>query len=225
MAKQVVVLYGPPGSGKGTQADLIARKTDLVHFDTGRFLESLLYDPANRNDKILKKERKAFEDGKLLTPSWVLAQAIRETKKIYNLGRGIVYSGSPRTLFEAKKLLPLLRKIYGSKNVRVVILRIPDEFSIRRNSNRVVCSICKTPLLIQYYPSKNPKHCPICAGPFYKRTLDNPETIKVRLKEYRERTVPIFSFARKIGIRVTEIDGRPAPYKVFEKIYKAIKIA
>lgn len=224
MRKIVILLFGPPGAGKGTQATLLADKLGLVHFDTGRFLESIVHDPERQKEKIVTKERRLWETGILNTPSWVIKEVSREVKKIWRADEGLIFSGSPRTLFEARKLLPVLEKLYGQKKIFAAILKIPPADSIKRNSRRVVCSVCRAPLLTAYYPSKNPRHCPVCAGPFYKRTLDKPEIIKVRLNEYRERTEPIFELMKKRGYKMLEIDGRVAPYKVFGNILKKLKL-
>ena len=90
--------------------------------------------------------------------------------------------------------------------------------SIKRNSKRFICSFCGAPLLTKYYPSAKPKFCPICGGALYKRTLDNPASIKIRNEEYKNRTKPVFDVIKKRGYKTIKIDGRPAPYKVFKKI-------
>lgn len=217
------MLFGPPGAGKGTQASLLADKLGLIHFDTGKFLESVIYDPKRQNEKLIKKEKKLWESGVLNTPSWVLKEVTREVKKIHEANWGIVFSGSPRTLFEAEGLLPLLEKLYGRKNLFAFILKISLIESIKRNSKRLICSICHAPLLVAYYPSSSPKHCPICAGPFYRRTLDKSEIIKVRFKEYEERTKPIFELMKKRGYSLFEVNAKPAPYKIFSRIYDYLK--
>lgn len=221
--KKVIILYGPPGAGKGTQANLLAAKFDVVHFDTGKFLEALVHDPDKQKDPIIKRERKLFDTGILMTPGFVLKMVEEESARIHEADYGIVFSGSPRTMFEAEGLVPVLEKLYEKKNIHVFALDVPAEISIKRNSNRMMCKFCGYGLLSAYYHAKNPMHCPVCGGPFYKRTLDNPATIKVRLKEYKERTEPIFGFMKKKGIKVVKLDATPAPYKVFEKIVKAIK--
>lgn len=225
MKKIVIMLFGPPGAGKGTQANLLADKLGIIHFDTGKFLESVIYDPRRQKEKLIKRERKLWESGFLNTPSWVLREVMRETKKIYKANWGIVFSGSPRTLFEAQGLLPLLEKLYGKKNLFAFVLKISADQSVRRNSRRLICSVCRNPLLTAYYPLSLPKHCPICAGPFYRRTLDKAEVIKVRFKEYKERTKPIFELMKKRNYKIIEIDARPAPYKIFNKIYDYLKNA
>ena len=223
MARIAVIMYGPPGSGKGTQANLLADKLGLIHLDTGRFLEGLVHDPANKSNKVIQKERKLFDTGILMTPSFVLKEIAKKTKFIAKGDEGIVFSGSPRTLFEAKGLIPVLEKLYGKKNIYPFVLKIKESVSIKRNSNRIICSICRAPLLTKFYPSKNPKYCPICAGPFYKRTLDNKETMKIRLQEYRERTEPVLGYLKKRKYKVSQVDGELPPFLIFRKIYGYFK--
>ena len=219
MQRVAVMFYGPPGSGKTTQASLLSDKLGLLHFDTGHFLESLIYDPAKQKNKVIRRERRFFEKGVLLTPSFVLREVAQETKKIAGAGWGIVFSGSPRTIYEAERLFPLLDKLYGRKNVLIFIPKINEVKSSRRNTVRLVCSICHRPLLREFYPSKNPKHCPFCAGPFYKRSLDSVESLKIRVKQYEERTVPILALAKKRKYKIRTLDGNLAPYLIFRKVY------
>lgn len=221
--KKVVILYGPPGSGKGTQANLLAAKFNMIHFDTGKHFEAVLHDPTAQKDPIIHRERKFFDTGILLTPSWVVKTEEMEARKIHDAGFGIIFSGSLRTMYEAKHFIPILTKLYGKKNIYVFVLTASAELSIKRNSSRMMCKFCGYGLLSAYYDVKKPKHCPVCGGPFYKRSLDNPKTIKVRLKEYAERTEPVFKFMESMGMKITKLDARPAPYKVFEKIRKVLK--
>ena len=222
--QKVIILYGAPGSGKGTQANLLASKFDLIHFDTGKFFEAVVHDPKNQKNPEIRAERKLFDGGKLMTPSFVLKTVKKEAMEIHRAGYGIVFSGSPRTMFEAEGLMPELLKLYGKKDINIFILDVPATESIKRNSSRMMCKFCGYGLLTAYYDVKNPKHCPVCGGPFYKRTLDNPETIKIRLKEYNERTAPIFGYMKKHGFRQVKINARPAPFKVFEKIVKELGV-
>ena len=221
--KIAIILYGPPGSGKSTQANLLSQKLDLIYFDTGRLLESIVHDPKRERDPVIRRERKLFDSGRLLTPSFVFKEVARHVKVIADAGWGIVFSGSPRTLSEAEGLFPILERLYGKKGIVTFILEIPERASVERNSRRLVCKICGAPLLTAYYPSKHPKHCPVCAGPLYKRTLDDPATIRVRLEEYRERTKPIFEFMRAKGLKIKKVDGTKAPYKVFQVVYDSVK--
>jgi adenylate kinase len=226
MTKQAVILYGPPGAGKGTQAELLARRYGFIHFDTGNFLEQVVHAPGAAKDPLLRRERALFDAGKLNTPSWVLKVVTAEVRKIGIAGYSIVFSGSPRTLYEAfgekgrGGLLATLMKFYGKRNVHPVWLNIRPAVTMKRNSARKKCSVCGLPKLAK----ANITHCPFCEGPLYTRTLDDPKIIKERLKEFRGRTYPILREFQKRGMRVAKVNGEPAPYKVFASIVKTLEL-
>ncbi len=256
MAKRAVIIYGAPGAGKGTQANLLSAAKGLIHFDTGKFLEQIVHDSDEQKDPRpegtrlaqlnwaaeIKKEAKLFDTGKLLSPTWVLKIVKEKTGEIAKAGFSVVYSGSPRTLYEAfgsmydpdsgektsptsstGGLIAFLEDVYGKKNISVVLLKVKSASSIQRNSNRKICSACGTVIM---YNDTTHHHttCPVCGGHLRKRTLDDPEVIKARLIEYEKRTAPIISEIKKRGYKVNEIDGEPAPYKVHEVIRKKLKI-
>jgi adenylate kinase len=225
MQKQAVIIYGPPGSGKGTQAELLARKFNFIHFDTGRYIESVIRAPGWRKSAILRRERHLFDTGKLCTPSWVSNISKQFAEKTSKLGFGIVCSGSPRTLPEAfgskeNGFVKALERFYGKKNVIAIRLLVSEKASLVRNSHRLVCSVCGLPLL----GKAKIKTCTFCAGKMRTRSLDKPEVIKVRLKEYHNRTVPILQGMRKRNFRVAQINGEPLPYKVFESVQRVLKL-
>jgi adenylate kinase len=222
MRKLAIVVYGAPGSGKGTQANLLAAKFGLVHLDTGKFLESIVHDPKRQKEALVRRERKFFDGGQLMTPSFVTREVLREVRKIHAAGYGIVFSGYPRTLDEAEVFYPLAAKLYGRNNVHAFVLKVPLGRSLDRNSARQLCTTCGYELLTKFYPIKNPKHCPVCGGKFYKRSLDKPSVIKIRLKEYAERTEPVFQYVKKHGYTLKAVNGTPAPYLVFRKLVKFI---
>lgn len=230
MAKAVII-YGPPGSGKGTQAELLTKRFNFIHFDTGRYIESVLSSPAAAKDKILRKEKKLFESGKLNTPAWVLKIVSEAAKRFGTLKYNIVFSGSPRTFFEAfgdpegasKKqsgLMKLLEKLYNKKNILVVEIDVKPQTSIFRNSNRRLCSVCGLPFLA----SAKISSCPFCAAPPRRRILDNPEIIKVRLQEYKNRTYPIIKELKRLRYLIARINGEQPPYLVHNNIVKKISL-
>ncbi len=223
MRKLAVIINGVPGSGKGMQADLIADRLGLVHIDTGKLLRAILSDELGKNDPVLKRERKLNDAGILNTPSWVLATLKKKVGVMAKLGYGIVFSGSPRTLYEVEGLVPFLEKLYGKKNIYAFRLKVPFAVAAKRNSVRLVCSTCRHPLLSAFYPSKNPRHCPVCAGVLERRVDDNPLKFKTRTEEYEKRTMPILKYMKDRGYKIISVDGTPAPYKVFEKINVSFK--
>ncbi len=222
MKKIAVIIYGPPGSGKGTQANLLAQKLNLIHFDTGKFLEAVVHDPARQREVVVKRERKLFDGGILMTPSFVLREVANAVTRIAQAGFGVVFSGSPRTVYEGERLMPIFDKLYGRENTFVFELQLPAKYSIQRNSSRMVCKSCGYTLLTKYYPKVKPRYCPVCGGHFYKRSLDKPEVIRVRLKEYINRTKPVFAILEKLGYDFEIINAKIAPYQVLNKIINII---
>ena len=186
--KKVFIIYGPPGAGKGTQANLLAGKLGLIHFDTGKYLEQMLHDPENQNDPEIKKAREIFDSGALVTPSFVLKIISQKTKEVAKSGFGIVFSGSPRTLYEAfgdnknQGLISLLESEYGKENIVLIFLEINPKVSILRNKNRKVCSVCGTAIL--YNDIDQHKTCPLCGGALRTRIVHNPAVFETRIKEY-----------------------------------------
>lgn len=224
--KKAVVIFGAPGSGKGTQANLVAGKLDIFHLDTGKFLEQLVNDPANKNNKEIQKEKKLFNTGILLTPAFVLKFIAKKVNKIASLGSGVVLSGSPRTYFEAfgdknnVGLVETLEKLYGKNNVKYMLLDASSDQSMQRNSNRLLCSSCGTQLLSVFKVKY--ERCPFCGGVLRTRTLDKPEVIKIRLVEYAQRTEPIIKELKKRGCKINKIKADKLPYEVFNMLIKKI---
>src|SRR3989338_8038671 len=106
--KIAVILLGPPGSGKTTQAQRLSEEFGLIHFNTGEVIKDTINDPANKNNPKMQHEKELYESGILNSDDWVTDLVIRETEKIENSGKGVVFSGSPRRLMEAEGLFPSL---------------------------------------------------------------------------------------------------------------------
>ncbi len=223
-----IIIYGPPGAGKGTQANLLADKLGYIHFDTGKYLESIINDPKNKNNSKIQEQKKIFDSGELNDPHWVFNVVKEETLKICTARIGLVYSGSPRTMDEAwgngqhEGLVKEIENCYGKENVFVVFLKIRPEVSIHRNGRRFVCIICGRPVLY-FHDDPTPNHCGFCGGALRKRSLDAPEVIKERLAVFERRTLPIVAEFKKRGYNVLELDGEERPNIIFQKILDKIQ--
>jgi len=221
----VVIIYGPPGSGKGTQARRIAEDFALEHFDTGQLIEKWVHRPDLQDDPIIQREKENFEKGILCTPEWVAEIVKEEIRQSHQKGKGIVFSGAFRTLPEAKEVFPSLEDFYGKGNIYVLRMMVNPETSVFRNSHRRVCEKCGQPIV---YSPENEKltECPKCGGKLVRRVLDKPEVIKVRLKEYQKRTEPIYQFWKERGIKVIDIeaDKKMSVEDVHRDILKAFKV-
>jgi len=226
--KKVIIIIGPPGAGKGTQAELLAEKLDLFYFETSQILEES-WQKVNKNDYLIvagKKfylldEKKLFDKGILCSPMFVSFVVKKKIKKLAKVNKKIVLAGSPRTLYEGKELIPFLGDVYGIDNILVLEIKISDKESIWRNTKRKICSHCRHP--IPYTSeTKNLKKCPKCGGKLITRTLDNKDIIKIRLEEYKKRTYPLFKYFKKIGLAIKEINGEQSIENVSKDILKAI---
>src|SRR3989344_8196428 len=138
LKKWVVILIGPPGSGKGTQAEMLAEKFGLVHLESSQVIESK-FKNADSNDPVISKEKASWKAGELTSPELVRGWMLEEIRALHNKGMGIVFSGSPRTMFEAEGEIPVFEELYGKDNVKTIHLNLSKEESIKRNSGRRIC--------------------------------------------------------------------------------------
>lgn len=213
----ILFIFGPPGSGKSTQAEFIAKEFNAEHLDTGRLLRAIFNDPLRQNDPKIQEERvKSEVDGQLNDSVWVAGLVIEEARKIHDAGKNIVFSGAPRTIFEAEVEIPVMRELYKHRLFYLTI-DIHEDTSFFRNSHRRVCASCGK--LFSWSPeSKNIELCPVCGGPLVTREDDKPEVIKRRMQVYRKRTTPLFSFLSSQGVASIIVDGEPTVEIVSEKI-------
>jgi len=229
--KSIIILLGPPGSGKGTQGTLLAEKFGLYYFETSRILEESFNSEAQEEfveidgEKYSPRREKEenWEKGNLCSPPFVSYLIEKKIEEIFMEGKGIVMSGSPRTLQEGEKIIPLLEKKFGLVNVKVVLIEISAENTIFRNSHRRICELMRHPILY-CNETKNLEHCPLDGSRLIRREgLDDPEVIKRRIKEYNERTYPLIEYFGKQGLKVLKINGEQTVANVFEDILKALE--
>jgi len=223
-SKKAIILYGIPGAGKGVIADLLANNLHYIHFDTGGYIRRII---SFKTGKVIEREKNNLRRGKLCTPSWVLQIVKDKVKKISRADFGIIFSGSPRTIYEAfgqgkvKGLIEILQQLYGRKNIFIFKLEIKEETSISRNKKRLICSICGRSPLFLY--SKKFFYCPYCGGKLIRRRDDISQSlIRKRIKEYKKRTQPVLDELCKKGFSIIKINGEGLPYQVFQRIQRQI---
>ena len=228
--KKIIILLGPPGSGKGTQATLLAEKLDLYYFETSNIIEMAVH--SHRAEEHVEvdgqkytfgHEKELWEKGILCSPPFVVFLVEKKINELFQSGKGIVFAGSPRTMHEGEKVIPQIEALYGQKNIKIILLELSPEQTIFRNSNRKICELMRHPVLYTE-ETKNLEHCPLDGSKLLKRTgLDDPETIKVRIKEYEERTLPLVGFFEKAGLGVKKVNGEQSVEGVHKDILEALE--
>ena len=227
--KKVIIIFGPPGSGKGTQAELLSEKFDLFHLEMSEIIVRNLNN-IGKNDYVivdgkkyyLMAEKRLRESGKLMSPPLITFWVEKIIKELAAEGKGLVTDGCPRTLFEGKVVLPLFKKLYGEKNLKIIVLKMSENGIIWRNSHRRTCSLMRHPIL---YSKKtlHLRNCPFDGSKLISRKDDSTKAIKIRLKEYSDRTLPLLEYFKKQGLRVKVINGEQAVEKVFRDILRVLK--
>jgi len=224
----VIIILGPPGSGKGTQAELLAEKLNLYHLETSEIIEKNLAaakkgDFVKVGDKkyFLLEEKKLREAGKWMSPSLIAFWVKEKIKALAKEGKGIVFSGSPKTLYEAEEITPLIKRLYGVSNVKIILIEQKPEVSIWRNSHRRICELMRHSILFTKETAKL-KLCPFDGSKLIFREDSSPEIIKSKLKEFKERTLPIIDYFKKQDFEVKKINGEQSVADVFQDILKSI---
>jgi len=216
--KWAVFLIGPPGSGKGTQADLLAERFGLVHIQTSKLGEAKINDSELiKNNPEIAEIKKQYDKGELFPPPWIVKIVLDKAKEIADKGQGIIFSGSPRTIYEAENEMPYFENLYGKENIKIINLKIDENESINRNVHRRVCKLNGHPIP-NFDQFKDMKTCPHDGSEIITRSLDTPETIKTRNEVYHRRTEPIMDFLEKKGYEIIEVNGIDSIQKVFEVI-------
>ena len=205
-----IILFGPPGAGKGTQSDFITKSFNLHKVSTGDLLRNEVHKKTDIGNKI-----KLTLDQGILAPNEIINELIEKilsTKKYYNR---IIFDGYPRNLEQAKKLDILLNK-YDQKISFVFSLNVDKEIILKRILGRQICTKCGIIFNEYFNPATNKNHT--CETKFLiKRSDDNEKTILYRYDTYLDKTLPILEYYKKLNL-LYEIDGSIKIDEIFNKI-------
>lgn len=198
--RRYLILMGPPGAGKGTQASRIAEDGGICKISTGDLLRAALAS----GTELGRRAEKTMKAGELVSDDVILG-LVDEMLDRPECSRGAVFDGFPRTVEQAQGLAGLLTE-RGEALDQVLIIEVPEEEIVRRLSGRRVCKKCGKLYHISFDPSRQEGVCDACGGELVQRPDDQPETIARRLAVYGEETAPVREhYAATTG--VTAIDG------------------
>lgn len=183
-----IILLGPPGAGKGTQAQMISERYHIPQISTGDILRRAVKE----NTSLGMKAKEFMERGELV-PDEIVIGIVEQRLKEPDCERGFILDGFPRTRLQAEALQTILDCI-GKKVSYVINIEVEDEELISRLSGRRTCRDCGAMFHLVFNPPKKEGICDRCGGSLYQREDDKEETIRTRLKEYKKQTAPLIDF-------------------------------
>jgi len=210
-----VVLLGPPGAGKGTQAKLLEQEFGAVQISTGDILRK-----AVANQTPLGKQAGDYITRGALVPDDVIIDLIAERLQKQDCAKGFLLDGFPRTIPQAESLDAILKKLALNLN-SVLSVQVPREVIIERLAGRRTCRKCGALGHVVFDPPKQAGVCDRCGGELFQRDDDQEETIANRLKVYEAQTAPLVDYYRRQGT-LREIDGVGSIDQIRERVMTAL---
>jgi adenylate kinase len=210
-----VIFLGPPGSGKGTQAEKISHALKIPHLSTGDLLRE-----AVRNETELGAKARKYMDAGNLVPDDIIIGLIEEKIRDGLLDNGSILDGFPRTIPQAEALKKMLER-YRKAIDKVILLAVSDQEVIKRLSGRFYCPTCNAGY---NYPARLPLKEGVCdkdGSTLLRRRDDEEDVVKNRLEVYEKQTAPIVDFYRREG-NLFEVAAEDGPDKIFERILKLL---
>jgi adenylate kinase len=212
-----LVLFGAPGSGKGTQSERLVKGYGLTHISTGDALRAAI---KLKNDVGLKAQA-VIERGELVNDDIVtdLLRSIIAPQRAST--DSFLFDGYPRTLDQVGRLEALCEE-FRLQVPAVINLHVSEETLILRLTGRRICADCKATFNIYFKPVRHAGVCDVCAGPLTKRVDDSPETTRERLRVYYAQSQPVLDVYAELG-RLYTIDASGSSDEVFKKIARIIE--
>lgn len=210
-----ILLMGPPGAGKGTQAAQLVEKLKVPHISTGD-----MFRAAVKEGTELGKQAKACMDAGQLVPDSITIGIVKERLSKADCQAGFILDGFPRTLEQANALDGTLAEL-GIRLNRVINIGVPDSELISRLTGRRICRSCGATYHVRFNPPSG-KDCDVCSGELYQRDDDSEATVTKRLTVYANQTKPLIEYYQDKGL-YTEIDGRQTIDKVLIDIMASLE--
>lgn len=206
-----IVLLGPPGAGKGTQAKSISNKYSIPHISTGDIFRKNISE-----NTPLGIEAKSYMDNGQLVPDEVTINMVKDRLKQDDCSNGYLLDGFPRTVIQADALNSFLIE-RGEQLDTALLIKVPNEFILERMTGRRVCPSCGASYHVKFNPTSNEGKCDLCGSEVIQRKDDTVETVKERLDVYQKETQPLIEFYGEKQM-LSSVDGTKAINEVFRGI-------
>jgi len=210
-----MVMLGPPGAGKGTQAQALSALWNIPQIASGDLLRA-----AVREGSELGREATRYMDRGQLVPDELVLKLIAERLGRSDARAGFILDGFPRNVAQAETLAGMLERM-GSKLDKVAAVIVPDEVLVQRISGRRTCRNCAAMYHTTFEPPKKAGVCDKCGGELYQREDDAEETVRERLEVYAANTRPLLDHYRQLGI-LSQVDGVGSVEEVEKLILSAV---
>jgi adenylate kinase len=215
LASVRVVLLGPPGAGKGTQAKLLRDRFEACQISTGDILRKAVADKTP-----LGREAEGYLNRGELVPDDVIVRLVGERLKQTDCAKGFVLDGFPRTLPQAQSLEGILKEMALPLD-GVLSIQVPHDVIVQRLAGRRNCQNCGALYHVNFDPPRNGETCDRCDGRLQQRDDDREETITTRLRVYESQTAPLASYYRERG-NLREINGVGKVEDIQKRIVEAL---
>lgn len=206
-----LILLGPPGAGKGTQASGIVNKYDIPHISTGDIFRKNIKEGTELGNKA-----KEYMDKGLLVPDELVVDLVKDRLTKDDCLDGFLLDGFPRTVAQADSLDTELNKLNWNLD-KVINIQVSKEDLIERAVGRRICKECGATYHVKFNPPKKEGICDLCGGELYQRDDDNEETVSKRIEVYQKQTQPLIEYYEEKGI-LANINGEQDIDKVFNDI-------
>ncbi len=211
-----LLIMGPPGAGKGTQAEVLVKELSITHISTGDMFRSAIKEGTE-----MGKKAKEYMDQGGLVPDEVVVGMVKERLAMPDCAKGFLLDGFPRTLPQAEALDETLKAL-TIKLDGVVNIDVPRERLMARLTGRRICKGCGASYHVLFNPPKSEGKCNSCEGELYQRSDDNEEAVSNRLDVYESQTQPLIDYYVKVNL-LKNINGDQDIKKVLDDVLASLK--
>lgn len=211
-----ILLMGPPGAGKGTQAAKLVEKFKVPHISTGD-----MFRVAVKNQTELGKKAKACMDQGKLVPDDITIGIVKERLSQPDCQKGFILDGFPRTVEQARALTKIVSEV-GIKLTCALNINVPTQDLLERAVGRRICKKCGATYHIKFNKPQKDGICDLCGGELYQRADDSKETMKNRLSVYEKQTKPLIAYYQAAGL-YKEVDGNQSMDSVYNDLVAVLQ--